>query len=187
VRLGPSTPGDYVRARVLVPLKSGCDRRRRGRTVGTAWTNGGHGVDGRRALFFAMAATSSLRGWRALFFAGGRGAGEPRAAARSGEGALATCGGAVHAGGRVPRGGAWRAGGRGRRCGEGGRAGADGGATMEGGRARAAARRVESGRTRAALRRGRAGGRGRRRGDGGRAAALGRARERRCAEAEADD
>jgi hypothetical protein len=25
VRLGPSTPGDYVRARVLVPLKSGCD------------------------------------------------------------------------------------------------------------------------------------------------------------------
>ena len=26
VRLGPSTPGDYVRARVLVPLKSGCDR-----------------------------------------------------------------------------------------------------------------------------------------------------------------
>jgi hypothetical protein len=26
VRLGPSTPGDYVRARVLVPLKSGCDK-----------------------------------------------------------------------------------------------------------------------------------------------------------------
>jgi hypothetical protein len=26
VRLGPSTPDDYVRARVLVPLKSGCDR-----------------------------------------------------------------------------------------------------------------------------------------------------------------
>ena len=26
VRLGPSTPGDYVRARVLVPLKPGCDR-----------------------------------------------------------------------------------------------------------------------------------------------------------------
>jgi hypothetical protein len=26
VRLGPSTPGDYVSARVLVPLKSGCDR-----------------------------------------------------------------------------------------------------------------------------------------------------------------
>ena len=26
VRLGPSTPGDYVRARVLVPPKSGCDR-----------------------------------------------------------------------------------------------------------------------------------------------------------------
>jgi hypothetical protein len=26
VRLGPSTPGDYVRARVMVPLKSGCDR-----------------------------------------------------------------------------------------------------------------------------------------------------------------
>jgi hypothetical protein len=25
VRLGPSTPGVYVRARVLVPLKSGCD------------------------------------------------------------------------------------------------------------------------------------------------------------------
>jgi hypothetical protein len=25
VRLGPSTPGDYVRARVLVPLKPGCD------------------------------------------------------------------------------------------------------------------------------------------------------------------
>jgi hypothetical protein len=25
VRLGPSTPGDYVRARVLVPLKLGCD------------------------------------------------------------------------------------------------------------------------------------------------------------------
>jgi hypothetical protein len=24
--LGPSTPGDYVRARVLVPLKPGCDR-----------------------------------------------------------------------------------------------------------------------------------------------------------------
>jgi hypothetical protein len=27
VRLGPSTPGDYVRARVLVPLKSGCDKK----------------------------------------------------------------------------------------------------------------------------------------------------------------
>jgi hypothetical protein len=27
VRLGPSTPGDYVRVRVLVPLKPGCDRR----------------------------------------------------------------------------------------------------------------------------------------------------------------
>jgi hypothetical protein len=26
VRLGPSTPSDYVRARVLVPLKSECDR-----------------------------------------------------------------------------------------------------------------------------------------------------------------
>jgi hypothetical protein len=26
VRLGPSTPGDYVRARVLVPLKLGCDK-----------------------------------------------------------------------------------------------------------------------------------------------------------------
>jgi hypothetical protein len=26
VRLGPSTPGDYVRARVLVPPKPGCDR-----------------------------------------------------------------------------------------------------------------------------------------------------------------
>jgi hypothetical protein len=26
VRLGPSTPGDYVRARVLVPQKPGCDR-----------------------------------------------------------------------------------------------------------------------------------------------------------------
>jgi hypothetical protein len=26
VWLGPSTPGDYVRARVLVPLKPGCDR-----------------------------------------------------------------------------------------------------------------------------------------------------------------
>jgi hypothetical protein len=26
VRLGPSTPGDYVRARVLVPLKPGCDK-----------------------------------------------------------------------------------------------------------------------------------------------------------------
>ena len=26
MRLGPSTPGDYVRARVLVPLKPGCDR-----------------------------------------------------------------------------------------------------------------------------------------------------------------
>jgi hypothetical protein len=26
VRLGPSTPGDYVRAWVLVPLKPGCDR-----------------------------------------------------------------------------------------------------------------------------------------------------------------
>jgi hypothetical protein len=25
VRLGPSTPGDYVRARVLVPQKPGCD------------------------------------------------------------------------------------------------------------------------------------------------------------------
>jgi hypothetical protein len=25
VRLGPSTPGDYVRARVLAPLKLGCD------------------------------------------------------------------------------------------------------------------------------------------------------------------
>jgi hypothetical protein len=25
VRLGPSIPGDYVRAQVLVPLKSGCD------------------------------------------------------------------------------------------------------------------------------------------------------------------
>jgi hypothetical protein len=25
VRLGPSTPGDYVCARVLVPLKLGCD------------------------------------------------------------------------------------------------------------------------------------------------------------------
>jgi hypothetical protein len=25
VRLGPSTPSDYVRARVLVPPKSGCD------------------------------------------------------------------------------------------------------------------------------------------------------------------
>jgi hypothetical protein len=27
VRLGPSTPGDYVRAQVLVPLKSGCDKK----------------------------------------------------------------------------------------------------------------------------------------------------------------
>jgi hypothetical protein len=26
VRLGPSTPGVYVRARVFGPLKSGCDR-----------------------------------------------------------------------------------------------------------------------------------------------------------------
>jgi hypothetical protein len=26
VRLGPITPGDYVRARVLVPLKLGCDK-----------------------------------------------------------------------------------------------------------------------------------------------------------------
>jgi hypothetical protein len=26
VRLGPSTPSDYVHARVLVPLKPGCDR-----------------------------------------------------------------------------------------------------------------------------------------------------------------
>jgi hypothetical protein len=26
VRLSLSTPGDYVRARVLVPLKPGCDR-----------------------------------------------------------------------------------------------------------------------------------------------------------------
>jgi hypothetical protein len=26
VRLGPSTPDVYVRARVLVPLKPGCDR-----------------------------------------------------------------------------------------------------------------------------------------------------------------
>jgi hypothetical protein len=26
VRLGPSTPGDYVRARALVPLKPGCDK-----------------------------------------------------------------------------------------------------------------------------------------------------------------
>jgi hypothetical protein len=26
VRLGPSTPSDYVRVRVLVPLKPGCDR-----------------------------------------------------------------------------------------------------------------------------------------------------------------
>jgi hypothetical protein len=26
VRLGPSTPGDYVRVRVLVPLKPGCDK-----------------------------------------------------------------------------------------------------------------------------------------------------------------
>jgi hypothetical protein len=26
VRLGPSTPGDYVRARVLVSPKPGCDR-----------------------------------------------------------------------------------------------------------------------------------------------------------------
>jgi hypothetical protein len=30
VRLGPSTPGDYVRARVLVPLKPGCDIGRGG-------------------------------------------------------------------------------------------------------------------------------------------------------------
>jgi hypothetical protein len=28
VRLGPSTPGDYVRDRVLVPPKSGCDKGR---------------------------------------------------------------------------------------------------------------------------------------------------------------
>jgi hypothetical protein len=26
VRLGPSTPGDYAHARVLVPPKPGCDR-----------------------------------------------------------------------------------------------------------------------------------------------------------------
>jgi hypothetical protein len=26
VRLGPSTPDDYIRAQVLVPLKPGCDR-----------------------------------------------------------------------------------------------------------------------------------------------------------------
>jgi hypothetical protein len=31
VRLGPSTPGDYVRARVLVPPKPGCDTRPRPR------------------------------------------------------------------------------------------------------------------------------------------------------------
>jgi hypothetical protein len=34
VRLGPSTPGDYVRARVLVPLKSGCDTTFRKRWPG---------------------------------------------------------------------------------------------------------------------------------------------------------
>jgi hypothetical protein len=30
MRLGPSIPGVYVRARVLVPPKSGCDRAREG-------------------------------------------------------------------------------------------------------------------------------------------------------------
>jgi hypothetical protein len=43
------------------------ERGRRGRTAGAAWT------DGRRALFFATAATGSLRRRQALFFAGGRG------------------------------------------------------------------------------------------------------------------
>eukprot|EP00267_Zea_mays_P029848 XP_008660833.2 spidroin-1-like [Zea mays] len=49
-------------------------RGERGRRGRTAWTNGERGVDERWALFFATAATGSLRGRRALFFAGGRGA-----------------------------------------------------------------------------------------------------------------
>jgi hypothetical protein len=49
-------------------------RGERGRRGRTAWTNGERGVDERWALFFATAATGSLRGRRALFFAGERGA-----------------------------------------------------------------------------------------------------------------
>jgi hypothetical protein len=52
VRLGPSTPGDYVRARVLVPLKPGCDNSSlswKGEGVATKihrtvqWANGARG------------------------------------------------------------------------------------------------------------------------------------------------
>ena len=44
VRLGPNTPGDYVRARVLVPPKSGCDRSgiRGMLTVGRNLDRNGH-------------------------------------------------------------------------------------------------------------------------------------------------
>jgi hypothetical protein len=82
-----------------------------------------------------------MDGRRALFFAGGRGAGEPRAAARSGEGARA---------GHVQRRGACPGAARGER------AGAGGVAAREGGRGDSGLRRSDG---------------GRRRGDGGRAGA----------------
>jgi hypothetical protein len=120
------------------------ERWRRGRMAGSLLRDGGHKLP-------SWTAGSLLRGW---------GVGEPRAAARSGEGARATCGGATRGERAALR--------RGR---AGGRASADGGAAMEGGRAaalgcddgatRAAVRRVESGQAWAALRRGRAGGRAR--------------------------
>jgi hypothetical protein len=62
VRLGPSTPGDYVRARVLVPPKPGCD------------TSGGvpevprrRHFQGRRASDARRRASSDGDAWGAMF------------------------------------------------------------------------------------------------------------------------
>jgi hypothetical protein len=62
VRLGPSTPGDYVRARVLVPLKPGCDKDRSYWRSGlVAYYRGKHPCDHRMTN---ASHGGAVKGWR---------------------------------------------------------------------------------------------------------------------------
>ena len=62
MRLGPSTPGDYVRARVLVPLKSGCDRVLGGWRLDPGERKSGQGLF---AQFRACQEVGLFAGWAA--------------------------------------------------------------------------------------------------------------------------
>jgi hypothetical protein len=128
------------------------------------WTNSGHGVDERRPRRGRTTGSLLRDGGHKLpsWTAGSLLCGQARRARRRGAARARGPCAAARAVGRVPWGGAWRAGGW---------AGANGGAAMEGGRA--AARRVESGRARAAREGGRAGADGCAAMNGGRAAAGG--------------